>query len=109
MSVRKLLELLRAQNGALLSRRTAEVLSAFLQGYALARAQAGCPEDERHLEAFNLWVHREFKIEGGPGWAKVVAFQSSSEAEEWKLFWKLYDEYERRRARKQAPAVGAAS
>jgi hypothetical protein len=104
MSIHDLLGVLHEQNGAMLERKTAEVLSAFLAGYAHARSVDGYPSDEKFLNAFNVWVARKLKNEGGQGWAKLVAFNSASELEEWKLFWKLHDEFRERHTRKR-PSV----
>jgi hypothetical protein len=109
MSIHELLHMLREQNGAMLGRKSAEVLSAFLAGYALARKEEGCAVDETFLDSFNGWVARRFKNEGGQGWAKLIAFQSSSDLDEWKLFWKLHDEYMERRSRKRPPVAEAKS
>jgi hypothetical protein len=107
MSIYELLNKLREQKGAMLGRKSAEVLSAFLVGYALARKESGCPKDEGFLDAFNGWVARRFKNEEGQGWAKLVAFHSSSDLEEWNLFWNLLDEYQERRSRKRPPMAEA--
>ncbi len=109
MSIHELLHTLREQNGAMLGRKSAEVLSAFLTGYALARKEAGCTADEAFLDSFNTWVARRFKNEGGQGWAKLIAFYSSGEPDEWNLFWKLHDAYTERHLKKRPAAVGAKS
>lgn len=101
MSIQELAAMLRTQDGVMLERKTAEVLSAFLYGYALARKHSGCPSDQNFLDAFNGWVARKFKNEGSQGWAKVIAFNSASELEEWKLFCRLHEEFLDRHTRKR--------
>lgn len=92
-SIHQLLQLIRKQNGALLGRKSAETLSAFLGGFALARRGSGDSADDDFLRAFNDFVHRRFHVESTQGWAKIIAFYSSDESEELGLFWKLYDQF----------------
>ncbi len=100
MTIHKLLTTLREQDGAMLGRKSLALLSAFVAGYALAQKENKQPTDEIFLNAFNGWVAKKLKNEGGQGWDRVIAFNSASEAEEWKLFWKLYDEYTAKPAKK---------
>jgi len=92
-SIHDLLLLVRNQQGALLGRKSAESLSAFLSGYAFAKREAGDAGDADFLLGFNEWVHGRFKLQSTQGWAKVISCYCNQEADEMELFWKLYDEY----------------
>jgi len=96
-SIHDILACLQEQNAALLEKKTAHTLSAFLTGFALARREAGCSSDEVFLDSFNAWVRKRFRIESDQGWAKIVSFYSPSESEEIALFWKLYKQFTARR------------
>lgn len=92
-SIHDILELLRRQNCAILERKSAEVLSAFLSGFTFARREAGCAGDETFLDSFNAWIHKRFNIESDQGWAKIISFYSPTDCDEIDLFWKLYDQF----------------
>lgn len=92
-SIHDLLQLVRKQNGALLGRRSAETLFAFLQGYALARSGPDSSQDYEFLGDFNDWVRRRFRVESTQGWAQIIAFYCNDGPAELDLFWKLYDQY----------------
>jgi hypothetical protein len=95
--IHHILELLRSQNCAMLERKSAEVLSAFLSGFTLARREAGGDDDEEFLDTFNAWVHKRFNVESDQGWAKIISFYCPTESDEIDLFWKLYDQFTARR------------
>ena len=107
-TIHELLYLLREQQGAMLGRKSAEVLSAFLAGYAFGRKPCEDLETQAFLRKFNGWVRKRFHREDeGQGWGKIIAFYSSDEGEEWKLFWKLYDEFMAKRNVRRSGATEA--
>ena len=83
---------IRERPGVILGRPSARTLHAFLSGYACARKESD-PGDYDFLAGFNQWVHERYKVTSTQGWAKIIEFQSATEADEMALFWKLLDEY----------------
>lgn len=96
-TIHELLHLIRGQKGALLGRKSAETLAAFLEGFAFARREVEDSAGDRFLAAFNDWVRKRFGIQSAQGWAKVIAFHCNDDSEELDLFWRLYDQYSSRR------------
>lgn len=103
--IHELLSYLQEQEGAVLGRKSAEVLSAFLQGFALARRAEGRDSDQEFLNNFNTWVHRRYNFSSSTqGWAKIIGFQTVDEAAEWRLFWKLVTEFNEKRTKRRSRA-----
>jgi hypothetical protein len=83
-TIHEMLEKLRAQRGAMLEGKSAQILSAFLLGFALAEKKNENPESQVFLERFNHWVRKRFRWESGTqGWARIIAFHSADEADQW--------------------------
>ena len=93
-TIHEMLEKLRLQRGAMLEGKSTQILNAFLLGFALAARKKEDPEPGAFLERFNHWVRKRFRWESGTqGWAKIIAFHSADEADQWNKFWELYDEF----------------
>lgn len=87
MTIHEILQRLRDQDGAMLGGKSAKSLLTFLLGFSIAT------DDFTFLNEFNHYVRDRFdhKI-GTQGWEKIITFRSVNEDEEWKLFWSLYDQ-----------------
>ncbi len=83
---------IRERPGVILSRPSASTLYAFLSGYAYDRKDSDSG-DYQFLAGFNQSVQDRYEITTSQGWAKIIEFYSTTEAEEMALFWKLLDEY----------------
>jgi hypothetical protein len=88
---------IRKRPGVILGRPCASTLYAFLSGYAYARKESD-PGDYDFLAGFGQWVQDRYAVTSTQGWAKIIEFYSTTEAEEMALFWKLLDEYLAHRA-----------
>jgi hypothetical protein len=103
-SIHELLQRIRKHNGALLGRKSAETLSAYLAGFALARRGSEDSPDDDFLRGFDSWVHRRFRTDSTQGWARIIASYCNDGPEELDLFWKLYDQYMARHRTARRPA-----
>lgn len=87
-----LINKIRERPAIILGRPSARTLHAFLSGYAYARKDNDSG-DYYFLAGFNRWVHDRYEVTSVQGWAKIIEFYTTTEAEEMALFWKLLDEY----------------
>jgi hypothetical protein len=83
---------IRERPGVILGRPSASTLYAFLSGYAYGRKNSD-PGDYQFLAGFNQSVQDRYEVTTSQGWAKIIEFYSTTEADEMTLFWKLLDDY----------------
>jgi hypothetical protein len=88
---------IRERPALILGRPSARTLHAFLSGFTYARKDATAG-DYDILAGFNQWVHDRYQVTSTQGWAKIIEFYSTTEADEMALFWKLLDEYQAQRS-----------
>lgn len=67
-------------------------LAAFIRGYDFALDELGQPA-EPFFEGFQNWVVQRLRVPEYHGWETAILKHCSSEAEAFKLFWELLDEY----------------
>jgi hypothetical protein len=91
-----LIERIRERPGMFLGRPTVNNLYMFLAGFSYARKDDDAGDWEV-LAGFGDWVQKRYKISTSQGWARIIEFFSANEAEELRLFGKLFDEYLARR------------
>ncbi|HLW67604.1 MAG TPA: hypothetical protein VKS79_19970 [Gemmataceae bacterium] len=89
-SVLDIIEKIRARPALILGRPSARILYAYLSGFVRANKN---PADRQFLARFGQFVHDRYEITSTQGWAEIIEFYSTSEADEMAHFWKLLDEY----------------
>lgn len=91
-TLKEMVETIRQRPRMLLGGSSVFLLEAFLAGFAYARKEQQL-DDYEVLAGFDRFVHRHFEITSTQGWAKIIAFFSTDEADQMTLFWKLFDKY----------------
>ena len=72
-----------------LGRPLVQRLYAFIGGYLWGNPAA----DDHCLDGFNEFVAQRFGICSDHNWADIIEFISAGEADEFRLFMKLFEEY----------------
>jgi hypothetical protein len=102
-AIPELIEKIRQGPCLLLGRPSVQNLYIFLQGYCFARKDDG-HGDYAFMAGFREHVRNRFRISSSQSWADIIQFFSVTEEDELRLFWKLYDEFLAKKAKKRKKA-----
>jgi hypothetical protein len=83
---------LRTRPGMFIGECSLTKLAAFIRGYSFALYELGEP-DGPLFEGFQNWVVQRLRVPNYHGWESAILKHCPSEAEAFKLFWELLDEY----------------
>ncbi len=77
--------------GVYLGQKSLTLLNAFLGGYIFRLREEGC--SDASLTDFQDYIRDRFNIQSAHGWAHIIRFYSTSEAEAFDRFYELLNDF----------------